>query len=68
MKVIEVTNEQAQMIITTYKPEGKFYTVEFVEDGMDTVQELWVGIDNSDGNSWTEEFLTKEACMDWLNR
>jgi hypothetical protein len=28
----------------------------------------WIGIDNSTGDAWTEEFLIKASCLKWLNR
>ena len=28
----------------------------------------YIGIDNRDGNAWTEEFNTREACERWLRR
>ena len=41
-----------------YTPLGLFY---LEEDGK------FVGIDNSDGNAWTEEFRDKDSCLRWLN-
>lgn len=53
-----VTKEQASEIIETRTPTGCFYTKE---------GDLYIGIDNSDGNAWTEEFKTKKSCLKWLN-
>jgi len=33
-----------------------------IEDG------IYVGIDNSSGDSWTEEFIEKTNCFRWLMR
>lgn len=30
-------------------------------------EECWIGIDNTTGEAWTEEFDTKEDCISWLN-
>lgn len=40
-----------------YKPYGRFL---LQEDG------IWVAIDNSDGNAWTEEFYNKTVALNWL--
>lgn len=42
-----------------FTPEGLFYIEE--PDGSFT------GVDNSDGEAWTENFPTFEMCNDWLN-
>lgn len=55
--IIELTSEQASEVIETRTPPGLFYTKE---------GELFVGIDNSTGDAWTEEFMTKESCFKWL--
>ncbi|MBS6355418.1 hypothetical protein [Oscillibacter sp.] len=41
-----------------YEPLGLFYQQ---EDGG-----AWVGIDNSTGHAWTEEFETQAECLEWL--
>lgn len=40
-----------------YKPLGLFWR----KDG-----DKYIGIDNSNGDAWTEEFKTKEAMLRWL--
>ena len=40
-----------------YEPLGLFYLEE---------REQFVGIDNSTGDAWTEEFADKEGCLRWL--
>lgn len=60
----KLTKEQAHNILNTgfdtgkYKPIGRFYSKE---------GDLYIGIDNSTGNAWTEEFKTKRSCLKWLN-
>lgn len=60
MEIIEikyVTREEASKIIATGKPLGLFYEI----DG-----NLHVGVDNSTGEAWVEEFKTARECLDWL--
>ena len=53
----QVTQSEADEIIRTYEPHGQFYLL----DG-----DTYVGIDNSTGHAWTEEFDTFEECKAWL--
>lgn len=59
----KLTKEQVSSILNAgfetgkYKPIGRFYTKE---------GELYIGIDNSTGDAWTEEFKTKASCFKWL--
>lgn len=53
----EIGHQTAIRIIETRKPLGLF-----VED---TGVEI-IGIDNSDGNAWTEEFPDRLECLSWL--
>ena len=57
MKYKKVSREEARKIITNRAPLGKFYEVD---------KERFVGIDNSTGDAWVEEFTTKQECIDWL--
>lgn len=57
MKIKQITKEQAHKIIETRKPIGKFWLV----DG-----EKFVGIDNTDGDAWTEDFTDVNECIAWL--
>ena len=61
----EIRQDEARRLLMScneegegYKPLGLFY---LEEDGK------FVGIDNSDGNAWTEEFWDKDSCLRWLN-
>ncbi len=60
----KLTKEQSHNILNTgfetgkYKPIGRFYTKE---------GDLYIGIDNSTGDAWTEEFKTKASCFKWLD-
>lgn len=58
-RIRQVTDEQAEKIIGTRKPLGRFWR----QDG-----QVYVGIDNSTGDAWTEDFKTFEECMKWLKR
>lgn len=55
--VIELTPEQASEVIDTRKPPGLFW----LKEG-----DKYVGIDNRTEDAWTEEFDTKEECLNWL--
>lgn len=63
-----ITKEEASKLLNSdsskpynqykpYLPLGLFY----LQDG-----KKWIGIDNSTGYAWVEEFDTKEACLFWL--
>lgn len=55
--IVLITAEKADEIIDTRKPFGLFY---LFDNG------VFVGIDNRDGDAWTEEFKTKKECIEWL--
>jgi hypothetical protein len=62
--LIKIDSDTAKIIIETREPIGLFYLKEssiFNDSG-----EIWIGIDNSEGNAWTEDFKTKQECLDWL--
>lgn len=48
---------QARAVIETRQPMGLFYAY---ENG------VYVGIDNSMGHAWTEEFSSLRKCKAWL--
>lgn len=53
----EVTDAEAVEIITKREPRGLFYQ----KDG-----DITVGIDNSTGEAWTEDFNSLDECLAWL--
>ena len=53
----EISREDADGIIESRHPYGLF----FLKEG-----DVYVGIDNSDGNAWTEDFPVKRKCLEWL--
>lgn len=57
MEIKEVSQKEAHEIIYTRKPRGLFYEI----DGG-----IHIGIDNSTGDAWVEEFRAKEECFKWL--
>lgn len=57
-QVIKIGRNQANEIIETRKPLGAFY---FEEGGK------FIGIDNTEGESFVEEFKDKESCIAWLS-
>ena len=48
---------QAKAVIETRQPRGLFYAYE---------NETYVGIDNSVGHAWVEEFSSLRKCKEWL--
>lgn len=53
----EVTAKEALGIVHTRNPIGRFYQ----KDG-----DLYIGIDNTTGDAWVEEFATLGYCLAWL--
>lgn len=58
----KVTSEEAEKIIETRVPRGLFYTIE--KDSK--IGKPYVGIDNRDGDAWTEDFKSLSGCKRWL--
>jgi len=59
MKDIEkVTQEAMDQIIRTRQPRGLFYRKEG--------RRHYVGVDNSTGDAWTEDFRSLRQCKRWL--
>lgn len=56
-EIIKIGNIEASIIIKKRKTVGLFYTI---ENG------VYVGIDNTTGDAWTEDFKTLAACKKWL--
>lgn len=54
----EITEEEANRVILDGEPKGLFWQM----DG-----DIVVGIDNTTGDAWTEDFTTLEECLAWLN-
>ena len=57
-KIKTITQEEAGKVIEDRKPLGLFL---LVEGGK------YIGIDNSNGEAWTEEFDSRFKCWNWLN-
>lgn len=71
-KNIEVTEEQAQKIIESRTKQSKDRETYSTKDlgtfyYYDKNRDIWVGIDNSTGEAWVEEFQTRELCFAWLD-
>lgn len=52
-----ISKEKASDVIEYRNPFGLF----MVKEG-----DVWVGIDNTDGDAWTEDFQSKKDCENWL--
>ena len=57
-KIKKISYERAEGIIDTRKPLGLFYTL---------LAGIYVGIDNSTGEAWTESFPDLRKCKQWLS-
>lgn len=55
--LVKVTREEASSIIESEMPLGLFW----LEDNG-----IYVAIDNSTGDAWTEDFSSKEECFKYL--
>ncbi len=53
----KITGSEASCIIYSRRPFGLFY---LIHEG------VYVGIDNSNGHAWTEEFRSLRQCKKWL--
>lgn len=66
LTIQKISHEDAQQLLDScdgtggrYEPLGLFYLEE---------QGKFVGIDNSTGDAWTEEFPDEASCLRWLRR
>lgn len=57
MDIKKVSESKILEIIETRQPKGIFYCLE---------QGMYIGVDNRDGNAWTDEFLYRNQCFSWL--
>ena len=53
----KVSGKELDAIIDTREPIGLFYC----KDGR-----VWVAVDNSTGDAWTEEFVSESSARAWL--
>lgn len=58
MKPLEITEQTAKRIIESRYPIGIFYFKD---------KDIFIGIDNSNGDSFVEEFKDLDTCLAWLN-
>lgn len=61
-EIKKVSLDEADKIIETREPRGKFYTIEKSSEG----KNVYVGIDNEDGYAWCEDFKSLASCKRWL--
>jgi len=59
MKPLKIDEQTAKGIIENRNYKGLFY----FEDGS-----YFIGVDNSAGEAFTEEFKTEKECLNWLNK
>lgn len=63
MGIRKITEEEASKIIETRQPIGLFYI-----KASNALGKKFIGIDNSTGDAWTEEFRKLRLCKAWLRR
>ena len=56
VRPMEISKIQGYQVIETRRPRGLFFVVGSVV----------TGIDNRDGDAWTEDFPTNRECLKWL--
>ena len=64
MVIWEINEEEAANIIANFKPLGLF----IVSPAKDDDKPIFVGMDNSTGDAWVEEFSSRNECESWLRR
>ena len=57
-EIKKVTPEEMERIIETRQPRGWYYRK--------AGRRRYVGVDNSTGDAWTEEFRSRRKCLRWL--
>jgi len=53
----EITKEAASKVIEMRRPQGRFFHME---------GDKIIGIDNSTGDAWTEEFTNMKEFLNWI--
>lgn len=69
MKIKKITETELRKMLKSetkkgYVPRGLFY----LEDYNSAGNKVFVGVDNSTGDAWIEDFTSLEVCKEWLNR
>jgi len=55
--LIKIDYKTAMTIIRDREPRGQFYYKH---------RNIYIGIDNTSGDAWTEEFTNLRSCKKWL--
>ena len=58
-EINKVSSSDIEKIIDTMKPDGNFYCY-------DKKNKLYIAVDNTTGEAFTEAFKDKKSCFDWL--
>ena len=58
MKTEKVTHYELSRIVESRKPIGLFYA---------QIDNVFVAVDNRNGEAWTEEFTSEDEAVSWLN-
>ena len=71
-EIKQITEREAMELLRSgehtghYTPLGLFWHVSSGQDFDGVEQTVYVGIDNSDGQAFTEDFDDVSACLAWL--
>ena len=58
-EINKVSSNDIKKIIDTMKPDGNFYCY-------DKKNKVYIAVDNTTGEAFTESFIDKKSCLDWL--
>lgn len=58
-EINKVSSNDIKKIIDTMKPDGNFYCY-------DKKNKVYIAVDNTTGEAFTEAFKDKKSCLDWL--
>jgi len=61
MLIKKINRREAEEIIEKREPIGLFYII-----SKEKSDKIYIGIDNKNGNAWTEEFKSLYYCKRWL--
>lgn len=65
-KIYHITSDEAEKIIFEWENNPEANKNLYICENIYEDEIRFVGIDNTDGNCWTEEFNTLEEAKDWL--
>lgn len=69
-KIIKITPQQAHELVKPSCEHGSGGRPAYGSSGLYYTKEngIHIGIDNSTGHAWVEEFKSRRKCLKWLKR